>query len=84
MVSDSKDIVKGSQSRAEQLEVICPVSGPPEPWRVPQSSRQNLKLWFSSVKSCKQYSRHHAADRGEFFLARSLQLPPCANAFCSH
>lgn len=49
MVSDSKDIVKGSQSRAEQLEVICPVSGPPESWRVPQSSRQNLKLWFSSV-----------------------------------
>lgn len=85
LVSDCKAFVEGSQSRAEELEVLCPVAGPTG---APVSSpifKAEFKTGFERVVLQTVFLvTGLQIEVRVFFLAHSLQLPTCANAFCSH
>lgn len=72
LVSDCKAFVEGSQSRAEELEVLCPVAGPTG---APVSSpifKAEFKTGFRACSPANSIPCYRAADRGESFFSRSL------------
>lgn len=85
-VGDNKASVKGSQSRAEELEALCPVAG----LTGALVSSPIFKAEFKTlVFECVVLQTVFLVTEPQIevrvsLLARSLQLPSCANAFCSH
>lgn len=86
LLSNSKAIVRGSQSRAEEPEALCPVAGPAGALLSPSVFEAEFKtLVFERVVLQTVFLvTVLQIEVRVFFLACSLQLPTCANAFCSH
>lgn len=80
-MGDSKASVKGSQRRAGELEALCPVAGPTGAL----VSSPIFKAEFKTLVFERGVLVTEPQMEGRVsLLARSLQLPTCANAFCSH
>lgn len=85
-VGDNKASVKGSQSRAEEREALCPVAGPTGALVSSPIFKAEFKtLVFECIVLETVFLVTEPQIEGRVsLLARSLQRPTCANAFCSH
>lgn len=83
-VSDNKAFVKGSQSRAGELGALCLGAGPAGALVSSPIFKAEFKTLVSERVVLQTVRLLQRRRSGESSFSRSLQLPTCANAFCSY